>query len=331
MVPTKLIVVGGALVILTLVVSIIVAGESVGWPFSDESAAQATPEGDRPNPFGRTTEPTDEGEATDAPSRTINPDAPASPDAGEAPVLPADCPLDLAFGEVVPLFAVGEVAGLGQPATYVVYESCGGPAWYQHYERRRFVPPATVAVDGGCLFASTWLPDLAATIVDRYEGGAGALLDPLPVVFQASFVTSPLESLSISHDVVDDVIAGGYKYGGTGRRGEGEQWGLSGAGTVEYSIPSGLSEGWYLDESDYPWLDGPLSMLYVPIRASWAGESVENWTGAEAAGRVDVTCAQLIRITECELYELEAEYVTVPDWEEDLRTWEEVGSRCDAA
>jgi hypothetical protein len=147
-------------------------------------------------------------------------------------------------------------------------------------------------MEGGCVFVQSYWPGLVAAVGDHYERGLTLLaIGPEPVGFQASFNASPFESLGILHDHANDVIAGGYKFGGTGRRGEGEQWSIgSREARIEYSLVT------YSGEPLHPpfAIQGGLVLVPVVVRAEWTGESIENWTGAESVGRVEVTCAYAV-------------------------------------
>lgn len=75
----------------------------------------------------------------------------------------------------------------------------------------------------------------------------------------------------------DIVVVGGYSYGSEGR-GNSDQW------SVQFGD---LELAWQIA----PLNDGPLVTLSVV--ATWTGESIENFSGEESSGRIDITCTFL--------------------------------------
>jgi hypothetical protein len=299
--------VSGAFLVAFVIADVITAGDlssQVRDQFGDEPPqAAATPAGDRPIPFqddeaeaAATSEPANDDEAEDASTEGDPPEAAATAagdrpdDEAAATAEPSEgaeeedkCELEVGIGEYVPLYAIGEVTGLGPSARFVVFESCAGPASYE-FTYGSAPSAQETAVEGGCLFLNSGLELLLAEILIE-RGVDVPSPGPLPDVFQARFAMDPVNYLGIAENGAAGVIAGGYSVGVVDqRRGEGQQWGIGGSGRLRYGTE-------YLSELLGPEGGEHVLIAIVALTAEWSGQSIENWTGEEAFGRVHVTCA----------------------------------------
>lgn len=291
------------LVLTTAIIGYLIADAALGgyWTAQirdqlrdDPPQAAATPTGppagDRPNPFQdddektvATSEPSEGAEEGEAPPAG---DASATPQVGEPLVVPPDCQFELGIGEYVSLYAIGEVTGFGPSGRYVVLESCAGPAAYESVYGSAPSVQETAA-EGGCLFVHSWLETLVAVL------RTGRTVDvpgpgPLPDLFQANFVLDPVNTLAIGENRPEGVVTGAYSVGTVGqRRGDGQEWGFAGRGRLTYGTEP-LGEPWV------PKGQRDVVIGMMALTAEWSGESIENWTGEVAVGRVHVTCAMAV-------------------------------------
>jgi hypothetical protein len=254
----------GIVAIGVLALAIVVSGIVLNDMLRDDPPeAAATRAGDRPHPF-QTASPSSSGESPgdEAADASAEGDGSATPDEDGTTSAVPDCGgVELGIGEYLPVYAIGEVTGMGPSARYVVFEECSGPAAYEVVYGSA---PSTqeIAVEGGCSFLYT--------------------LGEKPDWFMATFRASPTDYLGVAEDDVNGVVTGGYSVGGDGSRGSGQQWSISG-GRLEFEIEQ-------LADVDG---DGFVVLALSELTWEWSGESIENWTGEEAVGNVRVSCGTI--------------------------------------
>lgn len=277
-------------VVLGLLLATVIAGVVTGvmlLPDEAPETAVGPPAGDRPNPLGNR-----ETTSTSRPGRETT--SPSGPDEQTTTSQPTnDSSLERCFdlfatievGQIRPLYAVGEVSGLGPGASYMAIE-CGGlsPS-----------PGQRSALEGGCFFAQSWLPTLLE-LVESFQSREDVKAAHLPgireTVFQASFRLGRYEYLSIAGDGGAGIVTGGYSVGGDGSRGSGQEWPIGGGDQfLRYGVKPPQGSLW----DNLPTFNG-VAVVPFTLTAEWAGESTENWTGEKAFGKVTVSCTYVIGV-----------------------------------
>ena len=286
--------VAGAVALLTVVVAGIVVGEALRDSTENPpAAADATPAGDRPIPFDDSDD--EAGDASD--------DAAGTPDEAEAAASPTEesasaateesasptaeptpCVHEVPRGELVSLFAIGEVGGIGPNARYVAFSSCAGEELFTRLEqvRQPATPAAQVIEDGGCLYHQSFLGSVPALYLNAIRTGTAHedlmgieyTFEGPPDVFQAVFRPRHGEILSLSDDGdVHGTYTVGPPEGGRG----GEQWVFSTDSRLAY-------------EGAWRELPGRSDLLVSLVTATWQGAAIEDFSGEEGTGAITVTC-----------------------------------------
>lgn len=121
-------------------------------------------------------------------------------------------------------------------------------------------PEVTIVDDGGCLLVQPLSVVFASD-------GVGLVNENM--IFQANVRYSQGEYVSLANNGSN--THGGFAKGGV-RRDESKQWDIYGDGPLLYKVQA------------------PAELGYVVVGARWAGKSVENFSGEEADGIVEVAC-----------------------------------------
>jgi len=140
-------------------------------------------------------------------------------------------------------------------------------------------PEYTLVDDGGC---QLFQPLLYESTTDEWIASTGNNL------FNAFFRYSQAEYLSLADN--GDNVHGGFARGGV-RRDESQQWDIFKDGGLFYEVDSFVMEEDTLGQD--LWIGDatpPGNLNAVFVHAGWAGRSIENFSGEEADGFVEVGC-----------------------------------------
>lgn len=244
----------GAVVGVMLIVALLVDEDFGG-------AAETVPENtgtavEGENPLGATT-PTPPAEQATPTTGTPTPSSPSS----EATTDDAESPSEIAIpvSAMYLVSAVAKVKGLGSTATFVhEIDACHVLVQNCNTEDVAVLP----TIEANCGFINPVKFVLEGDGYTKFE----------PDGFTAGFRANQFNHVSIG--VSGDIVAGGYSLGGEGR-GNSEQWPIEG-GTVQ------------VDGGTYSIVDDGPDRWSVSV--TWGGTSIENYSGDEAAGSVQIIC-----------------------------------------
>jgi hypothetical protein len=279
LIQVKVAVVAFGVLLVAVVVAGIVVAETIREQLRDESPeAAATPASDRTH-RSQTASPSSSGESpgNDEPAGASDQPYTPRPVVTEAVLVSPliECGVELGIGEFIPVYALGEVAGMGPSARYVAFTGCPGPAVFEAIHGG--APSAEeIVVEGGCSYGLSSLLTLIKPVPAK------------PDWFQAAFRASPTDYLGVAEDAVNRVVTGGYSVGGDGTRGSGQQWSISG-GRLTYRGESS-------SPLSVPGADAQVRVYFVELTWEWSGESIENWTREEAVGKVRIACGSYWRL-----------------------------------
>jgi hypothetical protein len=174
--------------------------------------------------------------------------------------------------------ASARVAGLGPSRAYV---------WGKEGEED-FVQVATFGALDNKGVSVLDQEDVSCTFLpgsDFVLQGTTIRLESGEDTFTASFFASQTESLSIGSNA-EGLVTGGFSTG-DGSRNNSQQWPIVGDGWSAFGASpiENVENDPFADPTAFdPRFDG------FAISAEWSGESVENFSGEEAAGSITVSC-----------------------------------------